>query len=111
MNHLLKNQLGFKGFIQSDWSATHSTVESVTSGLDMTMPGKKHTHTHISLTDTGTFLLGDITFNSGDSYFGANLTAAVKQGKVPEERITDMARRIVAAWYKVRHSMMYCISY
>jgi beta-glucosidase len=44
---------------------------------------------------------GDITFNSGSSYFGANLTAAVKAGKVPEDRITDMATRIVAAWYKV----------
>ncbi|EPB90789.1 hypothetical protein HMPREF1544_02367 [Mucor circinelloides 1006PhL] len=82
INHLLKGQLGFKGYVQSDWSATHSTVDSANNGLDMTMPG-------------------DITFNSGDSYFGKNLTKAVKMGSVREERVTDMAMRIVAAWYKL----------
>ncbi|KAF8751682.1 Glycosyl hydrolase family 3 C-terminal domain [Rhizoctonia solani] len=44
---------------------------------------------------------GDITFHSNDSYFGANLTAAVKNGEVTEDRVTDMAERIVAAWYLV----------
>ncbi|KAL0090753.1 glycoside hydrolase superfamily [Phycomyces blakesleeanus] len=82
LNKLLKDELGFKGFVQSDWSATHSTSDSANNGLDMTMPG-------------------DITFLSGDSYFGANLTKAVGDGEVPEERVTDMARRIVAAWYKL----------
>ncbi|GAB1524392.1 hypothetical protein RhiTH_007546 [Rhizoctonia solani] len=37
---------------------------------------------------------GDITLHSNDSYFGANLTAAVEDGE-------DMAERIVAAWYLV----------
>lgn len=46
-------------------------------------------------------MAGDITFNSGDSYFGKNLTNAVKAGSVHEDRVTDMAMRIVAAWYKV----------
>ncbi len=41
INKLLKDQLGFKGFVQSDWAATHSTVDSANHGLDMTMPGKK----------------------------------------------------------------------
>lgn len=41
INNLLKGQLGFKGFVQSDWSATHSTIDSANHGLDMTMPGKK----------------------------------------------------------------------
>ena len=45
--------------------------------------------------------VGDISFHSGDSYFGANLTNAVHSGAVKEERVTDMAMRIVAAWYKV----------
>jgi hypothetical protein len=29
------------------------------------------------------------------------LTYAVSNGQVPEERVTDMAMRIVASWYKV----------
>jgi hypothetical protein len=37
----------------------------------------------------------------GPSYFGANLIESVKNGSVPESRVTDMATRIAAAWYKV----------
>ncbi|KAG2205238.1 hypothetical protein INT47_009503 [Mucor saturninus] len=82
LNQVLKGELGFKGFVQSDWSATMSTVPSANGGLDMTMPG-------------------DITFNSNDSYFGKNLTDAVHAKTVDESRVTDMVTRIVAAWYKV----------
>ncbi|CAO3629974.1 unnamed protein product [Mucor hiemalis] len=82
LNTVLKGELGFKGFVQSDWAATHSTVAAANGGLDMTMPG-------------------DITFQSGDSYFGKNLTDAVTKKEVPEARATDMAMRIVATWYKM----------
>jgi beta-glucosidase len=46
-------------------------------------------------------LIGDVTFQSGDSYFGKNLTDAVDRGDVEAARVKDMAKRIVAAWYKV----------
>lgn len=36
LNRDLKGAMGFRGFVQSDWGATHST--SVTQGLDMEMP-------------------------------------------------------------------------
>ncbi|KAG1736017.1 hypothetical protein EDB19DRAFT_1910460 [Suillus lakei] len=48
--------------------------------LDMTMPS-------------------DITFDSGDSYFGANLTDYVNDGYISTARLDDMATRIIAAWY------------
>ncbi|KAG8715739.1 hypothetical protein FRC09_016349 [Ceratobasidium sp. 395] len=79
LNDILKHQMGFQGYVMSDWQATHSTI-SAARGLDMTMPG-------------------DVKFNSLDSYFGANLTTYVQNGTIPEERVTDMAGRIVAAWY------------
>jgi beta-glucosidase-like glycosyl hydrolase len=79
LNDILKSEFGFQGFVLSDWSATHSTI-SANSGLDMTMPG-------------------DITFGSGTSYFGANLTAFVNNGSIPEARVDDMATRILASWY------------
>ena len=79
LNNILKNELGFQGFVMSDWSARHSTISAMT-GLDMTMPG-------------------DITFDSGTSYFGANLTAYVENGTIPEARVDDMATRILASWY------------
>ena len=66
----------------SDWGAHHSGVGSALAGLDMSMPG-------------------DLAFDSGTSFWGANLTVAVLNGTVPEWRIDDMATRIVAAWYYV----------
>jgi len=57
----------------SDWQATESTISAIT-GLDMTMPG-------------------DVRFDTGDSFFGANLTAYVNNGTIPETRVDDMAVR------------------
>jgi len=44
---------------------------------------------------------GDIAFDDGLSFFGANLTIAVLNGTVPQWRLDDMATRILAAWYYV----------
>jgi beta-glucosidase len=44
---------------------------------------------------------GDIAFDSGTSFWGANLTVAVLNGTVPEWRVDDMATRIMAAFYYV----------
>lgn len=82
LNNLLKSELGFQGFVMTDWQAQHTGVASAVAGLDMSMPG-------------------DVTFNSRTSYWGANLTNAVLNGTVPEYRIDDMAMRIMAAFFKV----------
>jgi beta-glucosidase-like glycosyl hydrolase len=82
LNNLLKDELGFQGFVMSDWQAQHTGAASALAGLDMTMPG-------------------DTVFNSGESFWGTNLTLAVINGTVPEWRIDDMATRIMAAYFKV----------
>ncbi|KAI0352075.1 beta-glucosidase [Trametes cingulata] len=79
LNILLKDELGFQGYVMSDWGAQHSTLDAV-AGLDMSMPG-------------------DVTFFSHTSWFGANLTAYVENGTIAESRVDDMAERIIAAWY------------
>jgi len=38
-NGLLKGELGFQGYIVSDWGGTHSGLSSIEGGLDMDMPG------------------------------------------------------------------------
>ena len=38
LNKILKDEVGFKGFVTSDWGATHGTT-FINSGLDMEMPG------------------------------------------------------------------------
>jgi beta-glucosidase len=82
LNHVLKGELGFQGFIMSDWSAQHSGVASALAGLDMTMPG-------------------DVGFDSGTSYWGTNETVAVLNGTLPQWRLDDQVVRILAAWYYV----------
>lgn len=38
-NYILKGELGFQGFIMSDWEAQHSGVSNALAGMDMAMPG------------------------------------------------------------------------
>jgi beta-glucosidase len=39
LNDILKRKWGFRGFVVSDWAGTHSTADSLNSGLDLEMPG------------------------------------------------------------------------
>ncbi|KAF2456505.1 putative glycosyl hydrolase [Lineolata rhizophorae] len=87
MDELLKEELGFKGYIMTDWNAQHSTVESANAGLDMTMPG----------TD----------FNGDSIYWGNQLQSAVQQGQVSEDRVDDMVTRIIASWYLTGQDQSY----
>ncbi|RWA14002.1 hypothetical protein EKO27_g1084 [Xylaria grammica] len=82
LNGILKGELGFQGFVMSDWQAQHAGVASAVAGMDMAMPG-------------------DTEFQTGLSFWGANLTVAVLNGTVPAYRIDDMAMRIMAAFFKV----------
>ena len=68
LNGLLKEELGFQGFVVSDWGAQHSGVATTLSGLDMVM-------------------------SDGGIFWGPNSTLAVTNGSVPESRITDQATR------------------
>lgn len=68
LNGLLKTELGFQGFVVTDWRAQHAGVAPALAGLDMAMP------TH-------------------EGFWGEKLVEAVKNGSVPESRVTDMATR------------------
>ncbi|KAL1306355.1 hypothetical protein AAFC00_005069 [Neodothiora populina] len=75
-NGILKGELGFEGFIVSDWYAQHSGIASADAGMDLAMP---------------------------DSAFweNGNLTLAVNNGSLAQTRLDDMATRIITAWYKL----------
>ena len=74
LNQVLKKDLKFKGWVLSDWEATHSTVKSALAGLDQEMPGDAN-------------------------YFGAPLKKAVEDGQVPQARVDDMVRRILRSMF------------
>jgi beta-glucosidase len=73
LTDVLKKEWGFKGFVLSDWEATHSTVKAALAGLDQEQPG--------------------------DQYFGAPLKKAVQDGQVPMARLDDMVHRIVRSMF------------
>jgi len=79
LNGLLKGELDFPGYVVSDWTAQYTTTGSAIGGLDMSMPGD----------------------HFGNKFFlwGQNLLNAVNNGTVPQSRLDDMAKRILAAWY------------
>jgi beta-glucosidase len=89
INKLLKDELGFQGFIMTDWLAQISGVASALAGLDMNMPGD------------GTIPL------FGDSFWMYELTRSVLNGSVPLSRLDDMATRIVATWYQMGQDQNY----
>ncbi|WP_286772375.1 MULTISPECIES: glycoside hydrolase family 3 C-terminal domain-containing protein [unclassified Sphingomonas] len=70
LTDLLKKEWGYKGFVVSDWGATHSTAAAVNAGLDLEMPGPP-------------------------KWFGEKLVAAVRAGEVSAAQLDDNARRIV----------------
>ncbi|KAI2467051.1 glycoside hydrolase family 3 protein [Annulohypoxylon bovei var. microspora] len=74
-NGILKTELGFQGAITSDWGAMHAGVASAEAGMDMVMPNS--------------------------DLWGDNLNKAVKNGSVTEDRINDMATRIMAGYYQL----------
>lgn len=83
-NGLLKTELGFQGYIMSDWGAVHSGVASIEAGLDMNMPGG----------------LGSYGMAFGaPSFFGGNVTLAVNNGTLDVARVDDMILRIMTPYY------------
>ena len=66
---VLRWQWGFSGMVISDWGGVHSTVDAVTAGMNVEMPGKR--------------------------FMGQALLDSVKAGKVSEAVIDQRAREIL----------------
>lgn len=80
LNDVLKTHLGFQGYTQTDWFGIKAGVAAVLSGLDQDMPG--------------------VAASGGNwSFFGQNYTEGVKNGSIPEWRLTDAAVRILTPYF------------
>jgi beta-glucosidase len=74
LNEILRKQLGFDGWVMSDWGATHSTVLAARSSLDQQMPD--------------------------DRYYGVRLKEAVASGDVSEKVVDDHLRSILVPMFR-----------
>lgn len=93
LTEILRKELGFRGFVVSDWFATHSTAESANAGLDMEQPGDLLRS--LDLEQPGDLPEGF----GGTAYWGEALEAAVETGNVTEDRLDEMARRVIAPYF------------
>ncbi|KAB8224285.1 glycosyl hydrolase family 3 N terminal domain-containing protein [Aspergillus novoparasiticus] len=73
LNGLLKTELGFQGYVVTDWGAQHAGIAGANAGLDVVMPSSE-------------------TWNS-------NLTTAIANGTMKASRLDDMITRLMATWY------------
>ena len=73
LDEILRQQLGFEGFVLTDFGAIHSTEASIEAGLDM---------------ETGT-----------DVFYGDALLAAVQEGRVPESLVDRAVLRILRTMF------------
>ena len=73
LREILREQLGFQGFVLTDFGAAHSTEGSIEAGLDM---------------ETGT-----------DVFYGAALLAAVQEGRVAESLVDESVLRILRTMF------------
>jgi len=71
---ILKGELGFKGFVLTDYGAAHSTVASLNNGLDMETGNRQY-------------------------YTPETITAAVQSGQVSEATINDHVHRILRTMF------------
>ena len=78
LTQILRNELGFKGFVTSDWGATHGTTD-INAGLDMEMPGG----TYFASFGLKNYLTADL------------VKQAISSGSVQESRVTEAAGRIL----------------
>lgn len=78
LNQILKQQLGFQGWVMSDYGATPNTVPAVLAGLDQEMPGN-------FTPEQG----------PGTCNFCGPLLDAVRAGQVPVSRINDAVLRML----------------
>ncbi|KAF4471548.1 beta-glucosidase M [Fusarium albosuccineum] len=81
LNGILKTELGFQGFVLTDWGAQHSGVANAEACMDSA-----------ALPEGG---------NYETSLWGKNLTLAVQNGTLPEHRLDDMVTRVLAPYYKL----------
>lgn len=89
LNGILKDELGFQGYVVSDWGAVHSGVATYLSGTDMLMPGDGN------------------SFSDGQSWFGKQLTTSILNGTINESVLDDKVLRIMAAYYKLQQNVSY----
>ena len=90
INDILKGELGFEGFVISDWDDISKLVDVYQVAANIK-----------EATKLAVMAGMDMCMVPYDESFAANLTELVKEGEVPMERIDDVVRRILKVKFKL----------
>ncbi len=71
LTDILRDEWGFEGIVMSDWGATIDAVQSLKSGLDLSMP-------------------------DSSGYLGKQIKAAYEKGQISESQIDTACKRIIS---------------
>ena len=89
LTDVLKKELGFKGFVISDWGSTYSTAPTVNAGMDLEMPGGPPMKAMLARPAT------QASGNSGGWLVAEKVLAEVKAGHITESALDDNVGRIL----------------
>jgi len=89
LTDVLKKELGFKGFVISDWGSTYSTAPTVNAGMDLEMPGGPPARAMIASPRS------QLAGNSGTWLEAEKVLAEVKAGHISEAQLNDNVGRIL----------------
>ena len=84
LNTILKKELGFRGFVTSDWGATHA-ADFVSKGLDMEMPGPMGGDSPMGAMMFSFFNYKQVTGEAPKADMSAIMAAMGGMGGIPEE--------------------------
>jgi beta-glucosidase len=85
LNGLLRREMGFRGFVTSDWGATHG-AEFINAGLDLEMPGELQVGPRREQLMTSYFSGTDLTLVPSKS---PDAMGFGPRGRIPEEYIEE----------------------
>ena len=89
LEDILRKQLGFRGFVVSDWGSTYSTAPTVNAGMDLEMPGGLPMQEWIQKPKTQ-------EAGNGAGWLAADkVLAAVKAGQISETTLNTNVSRIL----------------
>ena len=86
---MLRGELGFQGFVISDWGSTYSTAATVNAGMDLEMPGGAVAASWIKRDPEL------ITNNQGTFLTAPKVTQAMQAGLVSQATVDQNAGRIL----------------
>ena len=89
LTEILKKELGFKGFVVSDWASTYSTAGTVNAGMDLEMPGGAPAKAMLARPQA------QEQGSSGAWLTADKVLAAMKAGQISEATLNDNVGRIL----------------